>query len=950
MNYDTMTIGRWPARMQPNKIAVSSSAYRVLFTKGDDLLTPPQYRSTFELSLEKSIGGNNVSDEAIARAFSVSATAYSCIEYCANVIGNIPMLITDGQSNELTDTPLTHFQQTSGLTLSDIVRSLLLWGRVYLRKRYNPQGWPTGLEWLNPLRVREVKTGDNRVIAYDIELPSRRRERVPVDEVIYFQMFDTDPFGQGISKFEAAWRAVMVEQSIVTYAAAFFVNSAQPDGFLTFDAPLQDSQLEDARTEWQKNFKGLQNAHRTAVMPGGARWTPMQSVPKDLAMVELKDSEREDICAIFGVDPVLVGLKGTADPLSANSTYNTAEIAFIRRVALPMLQTVVLPALNKQWAKKAFGQPNLTIEVDVRNIDTLSESYLVKSETAQSLSTSAVLDYNEGRDLIGYDERYDYYKRNTTEALANWQAGTITLGQYHKLVGTPGINTNDPNLNVILIGGQLLPYIQLGQVALKNVEKLAQPPPTFGTFGGGFGNNNLPPQLPSGDEPPPDKPPTPPQLPTGDAPAVELPQQRSGLPLTIAVSFADNQFIRYARRTLSDALTAQGLKVGEWVADKEWRVDLATAAEWTPNAVSGFLRNADYADTRKLDLRATGYEYHDGALYLALEGDLSGFQKAVAIDTATSAITAKPAAFIGVRMASVDTKPDSLPAADWPLVANNVTLYVGTAEYHQWNLRGVSSAQTKELTAWRKAISNKGAGYAFKTEALTGHKVARFIHDALTLEVDTDERTEWIASVFDHADKLLKADTVRAYADTRDQFYSEILGFISDAQKNEINRANFAGRMRSALRRYGLIAFRDGMNEAGYDPESFTPQELSIFRDWQSQQSGYVSGFGAEIFREGITENEVAYRADMWTNVSLLEIYYRGIALGAPNKRYEWVVNVLAEHCDTCVQLGGQVHTMAEWITSGFLPGHGTECGPGCRCGLAPTDRPLKGSFATKAA
>src|SRR5690606_4589650 len=113
-------------------------------------------------------------------------------------------------------------------------------------------------------------------------------------DVIYKQVFDPRPFGNGLSKFEAAWLALNIEQSVSTYAAAFFVNGAQPDGFLTFTDPLSDDEYDEARREWQKNHKGAKNGHRTAVMPGGATWTATSSVPKDLAMIELKRAERED--------------------------------------------------------------------------------------------------------------------------------------------------------------------------------------------------------------------------------------------------------------------------------------------------------------------------------------------------------------------------------------------------------------------------------------------------------------------------------------------------------------------------------------------------------------------------------------------------------------------------------------------------------------------------------
>lgn len=936
MNYDMMTLGRFPARITNNKIPLSSSAYRVLFTKGDELLTAPQYRSTFDLSLERAIGGSAVSEDALARAFAVSATAYACTEYSANVIGNIPFVVTDESNNELDNTPLNHFQKNSAVLITDIIRSLYLWGRCYLRKRYNASGWPTGLEWLNPLTVREVKAGDNQIIAYDIELPSRRRERVPVADIVYMQHFDTDPFGLGISKFEAAWRVIMVEQSIATYAAAFFVNSAQPDGFLSFDTPLSDTQLTEARNEWQKNFKGLQHAHRTAVMPGGAKWTPMQAVPKDLAMAELKGSQREDICAVFGVDPMLIGLKGVADPLSANSTYNTTEVAFIRRVALPLLNALILPVLNKQWATKAFNQVYI-IAVDVRNIESLGDSYLIKSETGLALSSGNMLDYNESRDLIGYDERADYYKRNTVEALTNWTSGTITLGKYHELVGTPGINPNDPNLNVINIGGQLLPYTQLLSVALKNVEKLAPVAALTPTITGSAAVETFV----SKAEPLP-------QLPAGDTqPALMLPEQRGGLPLQVAISFANNQFLRYARRILSDALLTQKINVEEWITERNWKLDLLTVPDWTPNAVSLFLRTVDYADTRKLDLKANGYVYHDNAIYLSVEGDLSGFQKALAINTHSSGLNAQTSGLNAIRLATVNSKPEVLPASEWPLVADNITVYVGVTEYHQWHLRGVSTAQSKELSAWRKAIHNKGKDYIFKTEALAGQPLARFVQDALSIEVGSGEQVEWLAMIFDSADKLLKADTVRSYTETRAEFFKAMLGYIADAQANEINRQNFAGRVRTLLRRSGLMAFRDGMNDAGYDPESFSTDELATFRKWQVEQSAYVTGFGAEIFKQGISETEIVIRARMWSDISLQSIYLQGYNAGKPQQRFIWKLGkVITEHCGDCEILANQVHPLTDWISRNLTPRSlKTECMYGCMCSLEPTDEPMRGSY-----
>jgi len=84
----------------------------------------------------------------------------------------------------------------------------------------------------------------------------------------------------------------------------------------------------------------------------------------------------------------------------------------------------------------------------------------------------------------------------------------------------------------------------------------------------------------------------------------------------------------------------------------------------------------------------------------------------------------------------------------------------------------------------------------------------------------------------------------------------------------------------------------------------------------------------------------------MWADVSLYEIYLRGKAMGAPKKRYIWRYNPLAEHCDDCATLNGQVHTLPEWLEAGHIPGQqGQRCKQGCKCGLHETEEPARGNY-----
>ena len=102
-----------------------------------------------------------------------------------------------------------------------------------------------------------------------------------------------------------------------------------------------------------------------------------------------------------------------------------------------------------------------------------------------------------------------------------------------------------------------------------------------------------------------------------------------------------------------------------------------------------------------------------------------------------------------------------------------------------------------------------------------------------------------------------------------------------------------------------------------------------------SEQSANVTHFGAELYKQGITTNEVAQRANMWAAGSLDQIYYQGARFGAPLKMFRWKRNPAKDSCEDCVARDGAVNTLAEWEKIGFPKSAGLAChGVQCGCSL----------------
>lgn len=262
-----------------------------------------------------------------------------------------------------------------------------------------------------------------------------------------------------------------------------------------------------------------------------------------------------------------------------------------------------------------------------------------------------------------------------------------------------------------------------------------------------------------------------------------------------------------------------------------------------------------------------------------------------------------------------------------------------------------------ELRAWEKKTSKnwKAKFEPLHTKGALGDTLQSLIADSngdtLAIKSAFEQARSWLADAEKWTDERLSIafemlPSIKAYADTRKQFVDDMLRIIDAGQKDESTRRKFAAEIRSVLRKYGLQAYRDGMNEVGYDPESLSKKELERFRNWKDEQSGYVTKFGAEVFKMGITPDEVSIRANMWADVSLRGIYLGGITAGNGKQRLEWKLGKVERHCPDCLILSGQVHTADEWEAKGIRPGNGaTLCKQGCDCDLVTTDKKTAGNY-----
>ena len=172
--------------------------------------------------------------------------------------------------------------------------------------------------------------------------------------------------------------------------------------------------------------------------------------------------------------------------------------------------------------------------------------------------------------------------------------------------------------------------------------------------------------------------------------------------------------------------------------------------------------------------------------------------------------------------------------------------------------------------------------------------------------------------------------SAKDYSATKQAFVDDVAANISDAADSTISKAAFAIRMRSAIAKYGKLAYLDGLAEGGVDAESLTPDDSDSYAALVADQSAYVTDA-----RSGITDftGDAASRAALWQK-SIDPFYYAGVESADKNGMYTFDGEDGDESCVDCVQLKGTSHRMSWYIEHEKRPvvdGHNFECG-GWRC------------------
>lgn len=259
-------------------------------------------------------------------------TVMACVQLIARALASVPLAVYErvGETGRrpaiehplyrlLHDLPnplMTSFEVRMAL-----FASVLLYGNAYAEVDWDEDGMPAALWPLAPNRVQLWITPERQAY-YTVQRDDGRTERRSADRIHHLRGLTLSGSWLGISPLRAS-NAIGLAMATEEFGSRFFGSGAHPSVVLSHPGKLTPEAMRNLRESFERQWSGLGNAHRVAVVGEGVKPEAMRIAPNEAQMLESRMFQVLEIARIFNVAPGLVGAAET-------QTYASAEQDLIR--------------------------------------------------------------------------------------------------------------------------------------------------------------------------------------------------------------------------------------------------------------------------------------------------------------------------------------------------------------------------------------------------------------------------------------------------------------------------------------------------------------------------------------------------------------------------------------------------------------------------------------------
>jgi HK97 family phage portal protein len=232
---------------------------------------------------------------------------------------------------------------------------------------------------------------DGNVTASDLR-------RVEATDVLHIKGLGYDGL-VGYDVLTYARESLAMDLASRKYGAKFFAKGGQPAIILETPAGIPKNVADNLKTNWNKIRKGIEDAHRVALLTHGITAKVLSPTAQQSQFVELRKFNVRDIANFIGVPPHMLG----DDAKSSFASIEMEDQRYLDGSLDPILATWEDECNSKLLTERQFR--NDTHVCEFKREAVVSLDYKTKTEGITNLTNNGLISDNEGRNILNLPSR-----------------------------------------------------------------------------------------------------------------------------------------------------------------------------------------------------------------------------------------------------------------------------------------------------------------------------------------------------------------------------------------------------------------------------------------------------------------------------------------------------------------------------------------------------------------
>ncbi len=193
-----------------------------------------------------------------------------------------------------------------------------------------------------PLRSDTVtikNNSDGTIQYYEYPKGDGGTLRFKPEEIIHFTTPNPLSIQKGVGEIQGLMEIIRSDLFSKKWNTKFFNNNATPRGVLTSEDDLMGKDRDEIRERWEKQYGGLDNAHKVAILANGLKYQTISPTHRDMEFKEMRTMSRDDVLMTLGVPKSVMAVSDDVN----RSNAETGVYVFLSQTVEPMF---------RRWADK----------------------------------------------------------------------------------------------------------------------------------------------------------------------------------------------------------------------------------------------------------------------------------------------------------------------------------------------------------------------------------------------------------------------------------------------------------------------------------------------------------------------------------------------------------------------------------------------------------------------